>query len=145
MSESLIFLLCFLVAFAFNINRTYFILFIASALNYGFDPYYQEYSVVLEAELDLTTIIFLYYLGDKHVKWQLYVLFIIMGFHALFEIDQYAQTYWLIGEENAATYENIITTLTIGQLLGAVYGILERVRPSYKNPVLLRHRPKTGY
>ena len=140
MSENLIFLLLFTLAFAFNITKTYFILFVASAINYCLVPYYSDFSSVPESGIDLIALVAIYYLGDVHKRIQVGLLCCALFNHVLYEWDNAFGTYFVIGEEEAIRYLFIVWLVTIGQLLGAGYGVLERIQAAINHRSLARHR-----
>ena len=120
--EIILFSCLFLCAFLLERSRTYFILFWASIMNMGLYPFTNEYSVVLESSLDVTILLALLLLGDKHRLYQVGLLLIALIFHFRFELDQTYGTDLIFSNYGAA-----ITGITIMQLLGVSHGVFNRL------------------
>ena len=116
------FTLLFLLAFLVERNRTYCLLFYAAVLNMILYPFTSEYSVALEAGLDLVILLCLVVFADKHRVYQLSLLLVALFCHFQFELDQATG-----GNLIFTNYGSVIIGLTIMQLLGALYGVLDRL------------------
>jgi len=117
----LLFAVLFMLAFAVEQNRTYCILFYASVLNLILYPFTSEYSVVFEGALDLTILMAIVFWADKHRTYQTSLLLFALAVHLQFELEQAYGTSLIFDH-----YTNIFIGITIMQLLGAVYGGLNR-------------------
>ncbi len=112
MIEGLIFLVLF--ALLVPLGATYRILFLAALVNVIVYPFTSDVAVIIEAMVDSSFLMFLILYGDRHVKYQCALLFIVLFNHLVFELyPNYI-------------YGDLITLITILQL-GGVYGFLERV------------------
>ena len=141
MTEYTLFLGLFILAYLLNAgSKTYLILLLAESINYYFHGYYLEYSAVDTAGIDLIVLIALATFGDIHKKYQISLLAAAIFVHLLFEWDNTFGTYLITNEYESLFHYNFGYAITIGQLLGAGYGVLERIRFPDTNSSLFSDR-----
>jgi len=116
------FFLLFALVFLFNKSATYGILMVAAFLNVVIYPLSSEYSILVEAGLDLLVLITLVFYGDKHRVYQIGLLLCALFIHIQFELDQANGTDLIF-----TNYGAVIIGITIMQLSGVFHGFLKRI------------------
>ncbi len=120
---SLLFVVLFGLVYLGYRNNTYLILFIAAVANVLMLPFYLETYPLIVGAVDLAVVLAILIYGDKHVWWQYTLLLMALITHYLLISD--LETGSIIVSNN---YVKAIDLITVLQLLGGVYGILERIR-----------------
>ena len=122
MIEALIFLALFYAAYRVMGGITYKILLISSIANAIAYPFTSEYSVLLPATIDLITLSLIIHFSGYHWKLQAGLIFLAILCHRSIESDRLTGSNMVFD-----AYGAIITTITIGQLLGAGHAVITRL------------------
>jgi hypothetical protein len=112
----------FIAACALCGGKTYIILALASIFNVFVGYHEPTSTVVYSAGLDVITLIAILTIGDKHIDFQKQILITCLFLHVLFEIGQSIEANPILH-----SYTSFILTMTILQILGAVYGGRNRI------------------
>lgn len=130
--EQLVFALLFLVAFIFNINKTFFILMVAAICNLFLFQLYLADSVIYEATVNMVFLSLLIAFGSSQKRYQVTILGVCLFANMLMEIDltNILLSYGFIsGDSNLifSDYDAVISILTVLQLLGGLHGAFARL------------------
>lgn len=122
MTEALIFLILFGIIYYLVRNSTYKLLFIAAILNVLAYPYTSETSVLIPGTIDFIVLCALMKYGDVHYRYQVGLLVLSLLAHIVRETVHVADTDIMF-----SSYEPALTLITIAQLLGAGYALVDRL------------------